>query len=267
MDPNPHVTGGGAAYLRERGLAVVTGVCEQRARRLNIFFNKFITTRRPFVVAKCAATLDGRIATRTGDSKWITGEAARTHVHRLRHAVDAIMVGIGTVAADNPSLTARIPDMATRDPVRIVLDSRLRIARDAVLLHLDSNADTLIICDDAVPENSRRRLESASVKVVGAPTENGRIDMDWLMGHLGRRRITSVLIEGGGRVTASALRDRLVDKCLFFFAPKILGGDDGVPICRGPGPELMAHCHRLSDIEVRRFGQDILIEGNVIRAP
>ncbi len=262
-DPNPGVKGGGSAYLRRNGVDVVTGVCEHRSARLNAFFNKFITTRRPFTIAKCAATLDGRIATRTGDSKWVTGEQARAWVHRLRHAVDAIMVGIGTVNVDNPHLTARIPDLETRDPVRIVLDSRLSIAESAELLHLDSNAGTLIICGNSVPPEQRRRLETATVKVIGAPLKNGGIDLDHLMNHLGEMNITSLLIEGGGRVLASAFRSGIVDRCAFFYAPKILGGDDGVPICSGPGPGLMADSLTLKDVNVRRIGEDILVEGDV----
>ena len=260
-DPNPDVRGGGSAFLRQNGVTVTGGICEDRAKKLNEFFIKYVTTRRPFVIAKCAATLDGRIATRTGDSRWVTGKAARAYVHRLRHAVDAIMVGIGTVSQDDPHLTARVPDMKTRDPVRIVLDSRLRISENARLFHLDSNAGTLIICGDCVALEKRNRIETQSIKVIPSPLRDGGIDLDLLMGRLGEMGITSLLIEGGGRVLGSAFRQGIVDKCAFFYAPKILGGDDGVPICRGPGPDLMANCLQIKDVTVRRFEYDILVEG------
>lgn len=264
-DPNPDVRGGGSAFLEKKGLQVVTGVCRRRAERLNESFNKFITTRRPFVIGKFAATLDGRIATRTGDARWVTGESARAYVHRLRHAVDAILVGIGTVETDDPQLTTRIPGMDTRDPLRIVLDTRLRIAENARLLHLDSNAGTLIICGDTVPEERRSRIESETVTVLPVGLRNGRIDLELLMDRLGQMEITSLLIEGGGRVLASAFRQQIVDKCAFFYAPKILGGDDGVPICSGPGPVTMAECFHLKDLDVSRFGEDILVQGYMDR--
>jgi len=262
-DPNPGVKGGGSAYLAQNGVAVTTGVCESRAEKLNEFFSKYITTRRPFVIVKCASTLDGRIATRSGDSQWVTGEAARAYVHALRHAVDAIMVGIGTVIHDDPSLTARVPGKETRDPSRIILDTHLRISESARLLHLDSNAGTLIICDNSVPQEKRDRIAAKNVEVMASRVTDGCIDLDFLMGRLGEKGITSLLIEGGSRVLASSFCDGIVDQCAFFYAPKILGGDDGVPICSGRGPDLMANCIRIKDINVQRFGDDILVEGYV----
>ena len=264
-DPNPDVTGGGNAHLRALGVEVVSGVLETEARRLNEVFVKFATTRRPFVVLKVAATLDGRIATRTGDSKWVTGEAARAHVHELRHGMDAIMVGIGTIAVDDPSLTTRLPDgRPGADPIRIVLDSKLSISEDArVLRHDASNADTMLVTGDAVSAAKRKVLRSRGVKVLEAPLRDGRIHLDSLMNRLGYIGITSLLVEGGSRVIASALQSRIVDKILFFYAPKILGGGDGVPICAGDGPEHMRQCIPIRDMTSRWFGDDLLVEGYI----
>jgi len=267
QDPNPNVAGGGIDYLRQRGLVVRSGVCESEARKLNEAFIKYVTTGRPFVIIKCAATLDGRIATRTGDSKWVTGTESRAFVHRLRHAVDAIMVGIHTIQKDNPSLTTRIDDKGGKDPVRVILDTHLSIAEDAKVLRLQSDSATILAVAAAPVSDARKekriRLEKKGVRVVEAPLKAGRVDLDSLMNRLGADGITSLLIEGGAEVIASALADGIVDKIFFFYAPKISGGDDGVPICRGIGPELMGQCIRVRDMEVHRYGSDVLIEGYI----
>jgi len=265
-DPNPDVAGGGSDYLQQRGIPVRTGVCEAEARKLNEYFIKHITTKRPFVTVKCAATLDGRIATRTGDSKWVTGAAARGFVHRLRHGVDAIMVGIHTIRRDDPRLTTRIDGENGKDPVRVILDTRLSIPEDAKVLRLQSDSATILVV--AAPESDDRkkkkvRLEKKGVRILEAQLKAGRIDLDKLMDRLGGDGIASLLIEGGGEVIASALAAGIVDKVFFFYAPKILGGDDGVPICRGKGPERMDRCIRVRDMEIRRFESDVLIEGYI----
>lgn len=266
-DPNPDVTGGGIDYLKSRGVQVTTGVCETRAKRLNEIFIKYVRTKRPFVIVKCAATLDGRIATKTGDSKWVSGESSREYVHRLRHAVDALMVGINTVKRDDPSLTVRLPNglwgRNGLDPKRIILDTRLSISEDAKVLRLSSDSDTLIVTGNAIPEDKKARIEKCGAGVIAARVKNGRIDLDDLMDRLGALGITSLLIEGGSRVIASALSAGIVDKTIFFFAPKILGGDDGVPVCQGQGPALMRDCVQVKDIRVQRFGDDVMIEGYI----
>jgi diaminohydroxyphosphoribosylaminopyrimidine deaminase/5-amino-6-(5-phosphoribosylamino)uracil reductase len=266
QDPNPAVTGGGADFLKQRGIEVTLGVCEEAAEALNEVFIKYIRTRRPFVIAKCAATLDGRIATRTGDSKWVTGEAARACVHELRHAVDAILVGVGTVAADDPRLTTRIADREVKDPVRVILDTHGRIPLSARVLHHASGADTIVVTGPAAAADAHRRIAGQGVRVIEAATRDGRIDLPALMGELGGMGITSILIEGGSRVLASAFRAGVVDKACFFFAPLISGGDDGVPICSGPGPDRMRDCIRLVRIRTRHFGDDVMIEGYVAEA-
>jgi diaminohydroxyphosphoribosylaminopyrimidine deaminase/5-amino-6-(5-phosphoribosylamino)uracil reductase len=261
---DPHTkAGGGAAFLRQHGVDVQVGVCEKQAARLNEAFVKYVSTGRPFVILKCAATLDGRIATRTGDSKWITGEKARRYVHRLRHAVDAIMVGIGTVQADNPSLTTRLGPKKGVDPIRIVLDTHLSISPDAGILALNSDADTILIAGKQAAKAKRKHFQQKRVRIIQQPVKNGQIDLKSLMERLGAEGITSLLIEGGSRVLASALSSGIVDKALFFYAPKILGGDDGIPICRGPGPALMKDSIELKQIRVQRFAEDVMIEGYI----
>ncbi len=261
---DPHTkAGGGAAFLRQHGIDVLSGVCEKQALRLNEAFVKYVSTGCPFVILKCAATLDGRIATRTGDSRWVTGEKARRFVHRLRHAVDAILVGVGTVRADNPRLTTRLDAKKGVDPVRIVLDTHLSIPPGAVILALDSDADTILIAGKKAAKAKRKQLQRDGVRIIEQPLKKGRIDLASLMMRLGSEGITSLLIEGGSTVLASALKTGIVDKALFFYAPKILGGDDGIPICRGPGPALMKDSIQLKHIRVQRFAQDVMIEGYI----
>ncbi len=260
-DPNPRVTGGGLTFLKTRGLDVSVGVCEDACRRLNEIFIKYATTSLPFVILKCAATLDCRIATRTGDSKWITNPLSRQFVHELRHAVDAIMVGIGTVLKDNPRLTTRLQGRKGSDPVRIVLDTHLSIPLNARLLHLSSDSDTLIVIGTSAPAEKRRILERPGVRFLPLNDERGKIDLTALVRELGKMGIPSLMIEGGSRVNGSALRAGIVDKVYMFYAPKIYGGDDGVPICAGPGVDLMGQSIRLKDISVHRFEDDVMIEG------
>ena len=260
-DPNPLVTGGGLTFLKTQGLDVSAGVCEDKCRRLNEIFVKYITTSRPFVILKCASTLDGRIATRTGDSRWITNSVSRKFVHELRHSVDAIMVGIGTVVKDNPSLTTRLKDRKCSDPLRIVLDTHLSMPPDARLLQLKSDSDTLIVYSNAVTSEKRKKLERPGIRFLSLDEENGRIDFPSLVRELGKMEITSLLIEGGSRVNGSALRAGIVDKVYMFYAPKICGGDDGVPICMGPGVETMEQSMKLTNISVHRFDDDVMIEG------
>jgi diaminohydroxyphosphoribosylaminopyrimidine deaminase/5-amino-6-(5-phosphoribosylamino)uracil reductase len=261
-DPNTKA-GGGAAALQEHGIEVQTGVCRKQATVLNEAFIKYVSAKCPFVILKCAATLDGRLATRTGDSRWVTGEKARRFVHRLRHAVDAILVGIGTIQADNPSLTTRLGSKKGVDPIRIVLDTHLSISPDARILKLDSKSDTILVTGKMISGAKKQSLEKRGVRILPQPLKEHRIDLESLMIRLGSMGITSLLVEGGSRIIASAFRSGIVDKALFFYGPKILGGDDGFPICRGAGPELMNDSIRVKNIRVRRFGDDVMIEGYI----
>ena len=263
IDPNEDVAGGGADYLRQHGIHIASGVCREQALKLNEAFVKYVRTRRPFVIAKCAATLDGRIATRSGDSKWITGEESRQYVHRLRHAADGILVGINTVRSDDPSLTTRLPDARGKDPVRIILDTHLAISPQAKLLRQKSDAETILVAGKGIATNKLRTFNRDGIRVIQAELYNGMIGMDALMDQLGDLGIASLLIEGGSRVLNSAFRAGIVDKVFFFYAPKILGGDDGIPICSGPGPEWMSQSIAVNNIDVHRFGDDVLIEGYI----
>ncbi len=267
MDPNTHVAGGGAKFLSEQGIPVTTGVCRQQARKINEVFIKFIRTRRPYVFVKCASTLDGRIAARSGDAKWVTGEKARQFVHRLRHAVDGILVGINTVRLDNPSLTTRLPDVDGKDPVRIILDTHLTISPRAKLLQQASDSETIVVTGQDPASEKVAALERMGGSVLRSELKNGLIEMDALMDQLGALGLTSILIEGGSRVLSSAFRSGIVDKVFFFYAPKILGGDDGIPICSGPGPDLMSQSIPVKDISVHRFGDDVMIEGYLAPLP
>jgi diaminohydroxyphosphoribosylaminopyrimidine deaminase/5-amino-6-(5-phosphoribosylamino)uracil reductase len=262
-DPNPDVTGGGLAYLHQKGVKIRVGVCEEQAKMLNEAFIKHIQTKRPFVTLKCAATLDGMIATKIGDSKWVSGEGSRAFVHQLRHASDAVLVGVNTIKKDNSSLTTRTKGKKGSDPRRIILDTHLSIPEKAKVLQLDSDSDTVIAIGPVVPKKKKVAFEKIGIKFIEAPEKNGLIDLDFLMNRLGQSGITSLLVEGGGRVIASFLKAGIVDKIIFFYAPKLLGGNDGIPICSGSGAELMQDCISVKDLRVSRFGDDVMIEGYI----
>ena len=260
-DPNPMVRGGGCKFLKENGIEVVANVLETQCRRLNEDFLKFVASHRPFVIAKSALTMDGWIATSSGHSQWITNDKSRQFVHRLRDRVDAVMVGIGTVIADDPSLTTRLTRGKGKDPLRIIVDTHLRTPLNAKVITQDSSADTLIVTsEDAVLENPQK-FGADSVSTLVCPTRAGKIDLDILMSKLGEMSITSILVEGGASITGSMLRERLMDKFYIFKAPKLLGGDDGIPMATGPGAKRMDECVTLKEIKTRRFGDDILIRG------
>lgn len=266
-DPNPDVEGEGIAYLRDKGLDVSLGICEEDARKLNEAFIKYIKTKRPFITIKCAMTLDGRIATKSGDSKWITGEEARSVVHEMRHASDAIMVGVNTVKKDNPRLTTRLGHIKDVDPTRVILDTHLTIPEDATILQIESDSVTIVITGagdtDAAKIEKQRRLEQMGALVLQSPLQNGQLAWDPLMARLGGMGVTCLMIEGGSRVIGSALRAGIVDKIVFFYAPKILGGDDGYPVTKGPGPNSIDQSLRIKDMRARKIGEDIMIEGYV----
>jgi diaminohydroxyphosphoribosylaminopyrimidine deaminase/5-amino-6-(5-phosphoribosylamino)uracil reductase len=264
-DPNPRVAGGGLDLLKSQGVETRVGVCEEECRRLNEAFVKYVTTGLPFVILKCAATLDGCIATRTGDSKWVTNSKSREFVHELRHSVDAIMVGIGTVVKDDPQLTTRLEGRKGSDPLRIVLDAHLSIPLESKLLHISSDSDTWIITSHAVSPEKRKLVERPGVRILTVDCHDNLIDLQALVRKLGETETTSLLIEGGSHVNGSALRAGIVDKVCIFFAPKICGGNDGVPICAGPGVELMEQSLKLKDISVHRFEDDIMVEGYLKR--
>jgi diaminohydroxyphosphoribosylaminopyrimidine deaminase / 5-amino-6-(5-phosphoribosylamino)uracil reductase len=260
-DPNPEVTGGGCAFLEAHGIDVAVGVLEAECRRLNEDFLKFVMDSRPFVIAKVAMTLDGWTATSTGHSKWITNEKSRAFVHRLRDRVDAVMVGIGTVLADDPSLTARLKKGRGRDPVRIIVDTHLRTPRNAKVVTQHSSACTLIVTGEGAEAADTRPFQGNGVSTYACPMHNGKIDLKALMKRLGEMSVMSLLVEGGAAVTGSMLREKLIDKFYIFKAPRLLGGSDGIPMATGPGTEKMDDSLVLKEIRVKRFGDDTLISG------
>lgn len=260
-DPNPRVTGGGAALLREKGLIVDLGLLAEAGSRLNESFFKAITTGLPFVIAKAAASLDGRIATRTGDSQWITGHRARLWVHRLRHQVDAILVGVGTVEADDPQLTTRLPGGKGQDPIRIILDSRLRLPLTAQILTQKSDAPTWIVCTTAAPPDKIRAIQSLGAEVITAPARHQRVDLVPLLTLLGERRVHSLLVEGGAEVHGAFFDDRLVDKFHLFLAPKFIGGRQAPSFLGGEGITRLQEARAAHDLAIQRLGPDILISG------
>jgi diaminohydroxyphosphoribosylaminopyrimidine deaminase/5-amino-6-(5-phosphoribosylamino)uracil reductase len=260
-DPNPGVAGGGCDFLRKNGIEVTIGVQEAECRQLNEVFIKFVTTQRPFVMLKSALTMDGWIATCQGDSKWITNEESRQFAHRLRDQVDAVMVGIGTIISDNPSLTTRLARRSGRDPLRIVVDSHLRTPVNANILNVESSATTLVAVGLETGGREKMFLEKKGVSILNCPVKGSKIDLDALMGILGKMEISSILMEGGASITGSMIREKLVDKFYIFLAPKILGGGDGIPMAAGPGSKRMEQCMRLKNTQLRRFGDDILVVG------
>jgi len=256
-DPNPLVAGRGIKFLKDQGIKVVTGVMEEQARALNQVFIKYITTQKPFVAVKLASTLDGKLATKTGDSKWITGSMAREYVHQLRSEYDSIMVGINTVLADDPSLNCRIDSPNRRDPIRIVLDSNLRIPLDAKIINSSPTAP-LIVFTTADNQEKIKELTEKGVEVIEQKRET-RLTIDFVMTELAQRQISSVFVEGGSDVIWSCFQEGFVDKYYMFIAPKIVGGKEAVPLIGGDGIEIMDNAIKMKWQETRFLGDDLLL--------
>jgi len=267
-DPNPKVAGSGLDRLRAAGIPAETGVLEADAIRLNEAFFHFHATSLPFVTIKVAATLDGKIATRTGDSRWVTGEPARRHAHRIRAQSGAVMVGIGTLLADDPRLTARLRPSSPRQPLRIVVDSALRTPPGASAVAearaRPEEPPLLIATTDRADSARAAALEGAGVEIARLPsTAEGRVDLVVLMRQLAEREIISVLCEGGGEMNAALLAAGLAHKALVFLAPKIVGGRDAPTAVEGAGAEWMGEATPVAGMRVRRIGGDLLVEGRI----
>jgi diaminohydroxyphosphoribosylaminopyrimidine deaminase/5-amino-6-(5-phosphoribosylamino)uracil reductase len=260
LDPNPLVAGGGVARLRAAGVEVTVGVLEEEARRLNEVFFHFITSGKPFVTVKTAGTLDGKIATQTGHSRWITGAEAREQVHQLRRQNDAILVGVNTVIADDPALTARQNGIETgRQPVRVILDSHLRIPLDARVV-TDGKAPTWIYTTAHAPREKQAALENLGVRVI--PFDSEQVAVERVLASLGQQGITSLLVEGGAAVNGSFLRARAIQKIIHYVSIKLVGGADAPTPFGGTGIALMDDAVTLRDFEVERVGErDIRIAG------
>lgn len=264
VDPNPKVAGKGLEELRQVGIAVTVGVLEEQARRVNEAFIHFHTHGTPFVTLKAAMTLDGKIATHTSDSRWITGPRARQEVHRIRAQSGAVMVGIGTLLADDAELTARLPDPgAPRQPLRVIVDSRLRTPLDCRAVKVANEECPLLIATTSrAPAQAEAALVRPGVEIARLPAgSEGHVDLKALMSLLAERSIISVLVEGGGILHAAMLEAGLYHKALLFYAPKIVGGRDAPTSVEGKGLAHMGDAWMLRDLQVRRLGGDLAVEG------
>ena len=251
-DPDARARGAGFRMLEAAGIETTVGVHEERAARLNEFYVKHRLTGRPFVTAKFAMTLDGKIATRTGESRWITNEESRANAHRLRHIHDAILVGVDTVIADDPELSVRLEGAESRQPLRVVVDSQLRIRQSARIV----GANTLIA--------TTRQGRVGAAEVVRLPAApDGRVSLPALLDELGGRGLLSVLVEGGSEVHASFFGEGLVDKVYAYVAPRLIGGRDAPGPLGGKGAEHLAGSTLLRELDFTRLGDDLLITGYV----
>ena len=260
-DPNPLVKGKGIEILRGAGLDVRVGILEKECRRLNEAFCKYVLQKVPFVILKVAATLDGKIATRNGDSKWISEEASRRLVHRLRDQVDGVLVGIGTVLKDNPLLTTRI--RGRRDPYRIVLDSRLRIPEEAKVIGT-SPSKAIIAVTELASREKIEKLEKRGVRILILDSKEGRIDLKACLSRLGEIGMMSLLVEGGSQVNGSFLDEALIDKILLFFSPRLIGDPQAPGIFGGRGVSHLQEAIGLKEIRMKKVGEDVFLEGYLV---
>lgn len=269
-DPNPKVAGKGIEILRSHGIEVITGILEQECLDINAVFFHYITTKTPYVISKFAETLDGKIATVTGDSQWITSEEARQRVHEDRNRYAGILVGIGTVLADDPLLTTRLTaeqkagldGFSGRNPIRIICDSHLRIPLDSQIVKTAREVRTIVAC---VPGEGKKRiaLEAAGVEVLEMPSADGHVDLKYLLRELGKREIDGVLIEGGGEIHAAAFAACIVNSVQAYIAPKIVGGLSAKSPVGGAGIPSLSDAVQLAVKSMERLGPDILVTANV----
>ena len=263
MDSNPLVAGKGVQILKDAGIQVETGILEEECLKLNEVFYHYMANKRPFVVMKYAMSLDGKIACASGDSKWVTGETARKHVHELRKRYKGIMVGIGTVLADDPMLNCRVAEGA--DPVRIVCDSELRIPLESQLVRTAHDIPTIVACVEnayASPWQKEKvhALEAAGVQLI--PTVGAHsVNLKQLMEILGEQGIDSILLEGGGTLNSAALRNGIVSKVYAYIATKLIGGMDAPTPVSGMGAERMSEAVHLCDVKIENLGEDIMVCG------
>ena len=262
QDPNPLVAGKGVERLRGAGIEVVTDILNHECRRLIAPFAKQVTCGLPYVVLKSAMTLDGQTATLSGDSQWISCAASRNLVHQLRDQVDAIMVGSGTVVADNPKLTTRLVE-GGRDPVRIVMDGGLRTSPDAQVYTQQSKAQTVLVTSDAYAEADLRPYRDAGADIMLVSQATGRLDLIAALKALASRNLHYVLLEGGSLLGGAMLRAGLIDRLMLFVAPKLLGGQ-GRGLLTGSGVDAMADAFALKQLDARKVDTDILLEGEVL---
>ncbi|PKM80383.1 MAG: riboflavin biosynthesis protein RibD [Firmicutes bacterium HGW-Firmicutes-13] len=262
VDPNPLVCGSGIKVLKDAGIKVKVGVLEDKAKKLNEVFLKYITQGFPFVILKSAMSLDGKIATRKGLSRWITSEKSREFVHQIRNQVDAIMVGIGTVLKDNPRLTTRIEtEEEVKNPIRVIVDSQGQIPLDARVVRHSGDSTTILATTELAPADKLKALSSMGVEIFQSNSRDNKVDLTGLMKYLGEREISSLLVEGGSTLNYSLLEEGLIDKILFFIAPKLIGGTEAPTPVGGKGKDFLEDVWNVQDIQVKLIGEDILLTG------
>ncbi len=262
-DPNPLVAGKGIEKLKQNGIEVYTGILKSQCDKLNTIFFHYIKTKTPYVVMKYAMTADGKIATYTGDSKWITAEQSRKQVHHIRNAVSGIMVGIGTVLADNPLLNCRIE--GGKNPIRIICDSTLKIPLDSQIVKTANEIKTIIAFAQK-DEQKQIALQKAGIQLLYLPNEQNKVDLNALMIELGKQKIDSILLEGGATLNECALQCGIVNKLLVYIAPKIFGGSEAKSPVAGKGVAMASKAYNLYLKEIKTIGQDILLEYDVKKA-
>ncbi|WP_349407628.1 bifunctional diaminohydroxyphosphoribosylaminopyrimidine deaminase/5-amino-6-(5-phosphoribosylamino)uracil reductase RibD [Pseudalkalibacillus sp. SCS-8] len=255
LDPNPLVAGRGVERLKDAGIDVHVGLLEKEAISLNRFFNHFMKTNLPFVTLKAASSLDGKTAANSGDSKWITGEDARLDVHQYRHEHDAILVGVNTIIQDDPQLTTRLPS-GGRNPIRIILDTNLRIPEDAKVLH-DGAAETIIIAGSSAPTERIESLRRDHVRIIQLDCPS--IEIYPLLERLVEEGVTSIFVEGGSSVHASFMKERCFQEMITYIAPKLIGGKKSPSVIGGEGIETMAEAVQLEIVSVNQLGDDLKI--------
>jgi diaminohydroxyphosphoribosylaminopyrimidine deaminase/5-amino-6-(5-phosphoribosylamino)uracil reductase len=261
LDVNPAVAGQGVEQLKGAGMPVEVGVLEDACRRLNEAYITWMLDRRPFVILKTAASLDGKIATYKGESRWISSEDSRRRVHALRGEVDAVMVGAGTAVRDNPELTVRLVSGEARDPLRVVVDGTLRLPVASRLLVERPEIRTLIATTEKAPLERRETIEEMGREVLVLPEREGRVDLHALMKALAEMDVVSLLLEGGGELNASMVEEGLVDRVLIILAPVFIGGREAHTILDGLGVSSIQEAWRLEDVQVQKVGGDLHVEG------
>lgn len=262
-DPNPLVSGRGIKKLMDAGIEVVENILEAEAKELNKFFIKHITDEMPYVVLKTAMTLDGKIATSTGDSKWITSPKSREYVHKLRHEMKGIMVGIGTVLADDPMLNVRVGEINPSHPIRIVADSNCRIPLNSALVESAKIIPLIVGISENLVSEKVQLLKDKGVKVIRVPIVDKRLNLTHFLKELSKLSIDSVLLEGGGNLNWSMLNNRLVDQVQAFIAPKIIGGTHAITPIEGEGFKNMKDAIQLKNMTYQEIGKDLLIKADI----
>lgn len=260
-DPDPAIAGLGIAYLKDHGVEVETGVLEAESKHLNRFFSKYDTTKMPYCILKTTMTLDGKAATYTRASQWIFGKEVRYYIQQLRHKVAAIMVSTGTVLADDPLLTTRLED--GKDAHRIIMDTSGKVPMSAKVYTIQSDADTIVVTTERMPEEKRAALIERGIKVLIAPIKEDKADIEWTMKKLGEMGINSVLLEAGGEFNYMALKAGLVDEVNFFMAPIILSGRDVKTPVEGDGISGLQKEIDVDSMKIHQLGKDIMIEGYI----